>query len=239
MGNFFQVTCPFLFRLDTVAYFPLLRGRHSYEAVARIRDTTQLLLDVHTGDALYLHPLKVWNRYSAKMFLPHSYDQASGAFRTLEDGVALSRYYQLLEEEETEMTDQNYDSHDRFFSMAREAYRRGTFDLDTEQQILESTLTRDSRLQEMIKKYFSPKDYFLIRDRMAGSGSIGGKPAACCLPARSSISIFLNTWHIRNLMILFISVPMSFLYLYRLQQLLGNPHCPAERRTGTLRRLKT
>lgn len=181
MGNFFQVTCPFLFRLDTVAYFPLLRGRHSYEAVARIRDTTQLLLDVHTGDALYLHPLKVWNRYSAKMFLPHSYDQASGAFRTLEDGVALSRYYQLLEEEETEMTDQNYDSHDRFFSMAREAYRRGTFDLDTEQQILESTLTRDSRLQEMIKKYFSPKDYFLIRDRMAGSGSIGGKACGMLL----------------------------------------------------------
>lgn len=38
MGNFFRVTCPYLFQLDTVAYFPLLRGRHSFEAVARIRD---------------------------------------------------------------------------------------------------------------------------------------------------------------------------------------------------------
>ena len=27
MGNFFQVTCPRLFALNTVAYFPLLRGR--------------------------------------------------------------------------------------------------------------------------------------------------------------------------------------------------------------------
>lgn len=71
MGNFFRVTCPYLFDLDTVAYFPLLRGRHSYDAVARIRDTTQLLLDVYSGEKyFYLHPLKVWNRYSPKMFLP-------------------------------------------------------------------------------------------------------------------------------------------------------------------------
>ena len=28
MGNFFQVTCPYLFQLDTVAYFPLIRGKH-------------------------------------------------------------------------------------------------------------------------------------------------------------------------------------------------------------------
>ena len=38
MGNFFRVTCPYLFELDTVAYFPLIRGRHSFDAVARIRE---------------------------------------------------------------------------------------------------------------------------------------------------------------------------------------------------------
>ena len=46
MGNSFRVTCPFLFQLDTVAMFPLLRGNHSYEAVARIQVTTQLFLDI-------------------------------------------------------------------------------------------------------------------------------------------------------------------------------------------------
>ena len=35
MGNFFRVTCPYLFELDTVAYFPLIRGRHSFDAVGR------------------------------------------------------------------------------------------------------------------------------------------------------------------------------------------------------------
>ena len=49
MGNFFRVTCPYLFQLDTVAFFPLIRGRHSLDATARIRETTQRFRDVY-GD---------------------------------------------------------------------------------------------------------------------------------------------------------------------------------------------
>ena len=181
MGNFFRVTCPYLFKLDTVAYFPLLRGRHSFDAVARIRDTTQLLLDVHTGDKLYVHPLKVWNRYSAKMFLPHSCSMDLEDFKAVDGGVALSRYYQILEEEEAQKQDQNFDSHDRFFSMAKLEYQQGRFREETENQILESTMTKDKRLQEMLKKYFKPQDYFKLRDRMIGSGAIGGKACGMLL----------------------------------------------------------
>lgn len=181
MGNFFRVTCPYLFKLDTVAYFPLLRGRHSFDAVVRIRDTTQLLLDVHTGDKLYVHPLKVWNRYSAKMFLPHSCSMDLEDFKAVDGGVALSRYYQILEEEETQKQDQNFDSHDRFFSMAKLEYQQGRFREETENQILESTMTKDKRLQEMLKKYFKPQDYFKLRDRMIGSGAIGGKACGMLL----------------------------------------------------------
>ena len=50
MGNFFRVTCPFLFVLDTVAFFPLIRGKHSFRAIAKIRDTTQLFLDVYSDE---------------------------------------------------------------------------------------------------------------------------------------------------------------------------------------------
>ena len=42
MGNFFRVTCPYLFELDTVAYFPIIRGGHSFQTIAKIRDTTQV-----------------------------------------------------------------------------------------------------------------------------------------------------------------------------------------------------
>ena len=43
MGNFFKVTCPFLFILDTVAFFPIIRGKHSVDAINKILNTTQLL----------------------------------------------------------------------------------------------------------------------------------------------------------------------------------------------------
>lgn len=188
MGNFFRVTCPYLFQLDTVAYFPLLRGRHSFQAVARIRDTTQLLLDVYRGDRMYLHPLKVWNRYSTRMFLPHSCSLPAdegeyGEFRfeTVDGGVAMSRYYRLVEEEDEQNQDQNYDSHDRFFSLAKLEYRQGIFREETETQIIESTLTKDPHLQEMIRTYFVPKDYFQLRDRMIGTGSLGGKACGMLL----------------------------------------------------------
>ena len=74
MGNFFRLTCPFLFILDTVAYFPIIRGKHSFEAVAKIRDTTQLFSDVYSDEkCMYVRPLKVWNRYSETMAMPHRF----------------------------------------------------------------------------------------------------------------------------------------------------------------------
>ena len=56
IGNFFKITCPYLFELDTIAYFALLRNSHSYKTIARIRDTTQLLLDVYRVRPQVLRP---------------------------------------------------------------------------------------------------------------------------------------------------------------------------------------
>nr|MCR5650349.1 phosphoenolpyruvate synthase [Lachnospiraceae bacterium] len=50
MGNFFRVTCPFLFILDTVAFFPIIRGKHSVQAVNKILNTTQLFFDVYSDN---------------------------------------------------------------------------------------------------------------------------------------------------------------------------------------------
>ena len=71
LANFFQVTCPYLFELETVAYFALTRGRHSHGALARIRDTTQILIDIYQAKGQrHIHPIKVWDRYSPQMFSP-------------------------------------------------------------------------------------------------------------------------------------------------------------------------
>ena len=117
MGNFFRVTCPFLFQLDTVAYFPIIRGKHSYQTIAKIRDTTQLLLDVYSlGKQVFVRPLKVWNRYSESMFLPHNYEKETGRFRPVQEGVQVSRFYQLMNDSQRKNADQNMDSWDRFFT---------------------------------------------------------------------------------------------------------------------------
>ncbi len=185
MGNFFRVTCPYLFVLDTVAYFPLLRGRHSYDAVEKIRDTTQLLLNVHSaGEDLYVQPLKVWNRSSSEMFLPHLCSRRDFRCEPLRSGIAMSRYYRLVEETAVKSQDQNLDSYDRFFALARLEYQKGHFSDETEDLIIESTMTKDPRLHEHIKEYFTPEDYFKLRDRMVGSGSIGGKACGMLLARR-------------------------------------------------------
>ena len=59
MGNFFRVTCPFLFILDTVAFFPVIRGKHSVQAVSKILDTTQLFIDIYADSRnIYVRPEK-------------------------------------------------------------------------------------------------------------------------------------------------------------------------------------
>jgi hypothetical protein len=45
-GNFFMVTCPYLFELDTITYFSILRNHHSFQTIARIRGTTTPSLGV-------------------------------------------------------------------------------------------------------------------------------------------------------------------------------------------------
>ena len=182
MGNFFRVTCPYLFELDTVAYFPLIRGRHSFDAIARIRDTTQLLLNVYSNDKyIYLHPMKVWNRYSEQMFLPHCLKKGTQNFSVVSDGVGMSRYYQIQQKLALSSQDQNFDSHDRFFSMAKMQYAQCCFTKETQELIIRSTMTKDARLKALVETYFRPEDYFALRERMIGSGAIGGKACGMLL----------------------------------------------------------
>ena len=233
MGNFFRVTCPYLFELDTVAYFPLIRGRHSFDAVARIRDTTQLLLDVYSNEKyVYLHPLKVWNRYSDKMFLPHSCSKSTGQFATVADGVGMSRYYQTIHQKNADSQDQNYDSYDRFFSMAKLEYAQGHFDADTEEQIIRSTMTKDPKLKVLVKKYFQPEDYFTLRSRMIGSGAIGGKPAVCCWHGKSRKRRSRSFWSTTSPMTPSTSAPMCTIPTLS-PTATGSCACASGRRKGT------
>ena len=182
MGNFFQVTCPYLFQLDTVAFFPLIRGKHSFKAIAKIRDTTQLFLDVYSDKAnIYVRPDKVWNRYSETMFLPHRYEPESGVFQPILDGVVASHFYQLLEHNTAGADRGNKDSWDRFFEMTETMHENGLDVTEQCSRMCNIMMTRDERLRIMIKENFKAEDYLNVKKRMLGTGMIGGKATGMLL----------------------------------------------------------
>ena len=182
MGNFFRVTCPFLFILDTVAFFPIIRGKHSINAINKISSTTQLFLDVYSGKkSVYVRPSKVWNRNSETMFLPHVYDRDAGTFRPILDGVNSSRFYQVLGSYQRPGEDQYIDSWDRFFNKARFLHDSGENIDEYCSEMCNIMMTRDAKMRELLKKHFTPEDYFQTRSHMVGTGMIGGKACGMLL----------------------------------------------------------
>jgi hypothetical protein len=190
VANFFQVTCPYLRELDTVAYFALTRGRHSHGAVARIRETTQLLIDAyHVRGDLYIHPLKVWDRYSSQMFLPHVFSgqsltpvfQSGDAsavsitaskhpFRLKTDSIAPwdSIYRRLIQYDEAELD--SPDKAPEVMALKREFSRM--------------IIGHHPEFNRLADTYLTLNDLFSIRNRMIGSGRIGGKAAGMLVARR-------------------------------------------------------
>jgi pyruvate, water dikinase len=182
LGNFFRVTCPYLFDLDTVTYFALLRDRHSHEAVSTIRETTQLLLDVfrHEGE-LYVHPLKVDGRHSPTMYLPHVW--SGGTFRPLTESSVLSDVLVGISERRADNAPR-LDPWERRFQEAREALgaiRSGARPARDAEEIFGALLgmmvTRDERLAELARAGLDLADLLAVRRRMIGTGLVGGKSA--------------------------------------------------------------
>jgi hypothetical protein len=176
IGNFFRVTCPFLYQLDTIAYFALIRGVHTHATIARIRETTQLLLDVYiVREQFYVHPLKVWERYSPTMFFPHLIDgdkavsiTASAAAAALFAGTSKSTRPRDYWEDTLE--------HSR---MALEG--DGEHQSKMKELLIGLMIGKDPRIEELAKRYFSLRDILDIASREIGTGFIGGKSVGMLL----------------------------------------------------------
>lgn len=190
IGNFFQVTIPYLFEMNTVAYFPVTRGEHSHEAAARIHQTSQVLIDVYSGfGEIYMKPFKVRDRKSEQMFLPHHYNRKTGAFDVLTDDIGISRFYQMVDQK-TNQKNRDLDSWDRFVMWAQLEHSRGRCTMATRKILCENMMSRDVHVKRMLLKHYTPEDYFLLHNRIIGSGGIGGKACGMLL-ARKLIQVYL------------------------------------------------
>jgi pyruvate, water dikinase len=181
MGNFFVVTCPYLFNLNTVAYFCILRSRHSFDTIARIRETTQILLDIYSeSDSIFIHPLKVWKRYSSTMFLPHELEKTNlNAITSLTGGLNISRFYSIVEKKTGFAVDQNLDTWDRFFTSAKMTPDKD--DPEVFNSACERLIGREKKLTNLIKIHFEIGDLIAINEKLIGSGKIGGKASGMLL----------------------------------------------------------
>jgi hypothetical protein len=201
LGNFFMVTCPYLYELETVTYFALLRSSHSFDAVDAIRNTTQLLVDVFRHrNALYVHPLKVQGRHSPTMYLPHEWE--GGSLRAVTESAVLSEALADVVERRLDPV-LRLDVWDRKFLNAREvraAADTGARPWSDVQQVFQSVLrmvlTREERFAALASRFVTLEDLLAIRRRMIGTGLVGGK-AAGMLVARAILAATNPAWRRR------------------------------------------
>ena len=190
LANFFQVTCPYLAELDTVAYFALTRGQHAHEAVARIRETTQVLIDLyHAGGERYIHPIKVWDRYSEDMFLPHRVDP-HGLSPVAHSGQAASvsgssRTWRSWTREASQAP---WDSVMRKLEQARDELGPHCEAVPEvaalKKELVAMMMGGHPTFTALAETYFTLDCLFAIRGRMIGAGRIGGKAAGMLLARR-------------------------------------------------------
>jgi hypothetical protein len=182
IGNFFLITCPYLFELKTVAYFAIIRNRHSYQTVARVRETTQVLLDSYNAEGqFYIQPLKVWKRYSPTMFLPHL--EKGSQFIPLSSSVDAARLFTHLSGC-CERASRYLDYWDKLFLEARDLCSKEAPAEEKDammDKLGELMLTKDPRMGALIKKHMSLEDLVAIKERLIGSGFIGGKSVGMLL----------------------------------------------------------
>jgi hypothetical protein len=190
IGNFFMVTCPYLYELDTIAYFSILRNNLSFKTIARIREITQLLLDVYKCEnEYYVHPLKVWNRYSPTMFLPHL--KKEDKFIPITDSANATEVLSYIKQKGAENVKRNLDYWDRLFLQAEELNTESSSktEVDDMRKLLcRIMMSRDEKMLPLTVKNFSLPELVNIKSRLIGTGYIGGKAVGMLLARKMLIA---------------------------------------------------
>jgi len=189
IGNFFLITCPFLFDMGTVAYFSILRNRHSFKTIARIRETTQVLLEIYNlGGKYCVHPLKASGRYSPTMFFPHI--RNGDEFIPVVNSSDAAGLLLDLSRRGMDKARRNLDYWDRLFMSAEDQLasprgRRGARSMVD--QVSRILIGREERMLSLVRKNLFLEDLLRIKERMIGTGFLGGKTVGMLL-ARSILN---------------------------------------------------
>ncbi len=160
--RFFRAVCPLLYEVQAVAYFAMTRGAQPNGVVAKVRDTTQILIEVYErAGRVWLQPIKVWDRYSDRMFQPHvlSGEHLLPAERGGEASEVelLAGYHERAGEESS---------------------------LSIREELIRSIVSDRPAYIRVARDYLTVADLMQLRSRIVGSGVIGGKAAGMLLSNR-------------------------------------------------------
>jgi len=199
LGNFFMIACPYLYELDTVAYFALLKHEHSFHATDCINKTAQVVLELFRKDnQLFLHPLKVWQRYTPTLYMLHSWEGPE--FKPVTSSATITGILASVPKPWLEFTIHRPGIWVRTFQRAQQtvhALERGeavTAEADELfERLIKMVVTRDERFARLVREYFDLTTLVEIMQRMIGTGQIGGKSLGMLL-ARAILLRSHPTW---------------------------------------------
>ena len=182
LGNFFQLICPCLLRAGIATYFVLLKNTHSFHAMTPIGETTQILLEIYCQDGqTFVHPTKVEGRYSQTINMLHRW-ASDDAFipitnSTTNAQVLTASPWLRLESASAQLGVWN----STFINAEQlyEAFQRGECSAEDAEalchKLLQMAVSRDPRVLQLLRKYFTLADVLTMRKRMIGTGLVGGK----------------------------------------------------------------
>ncbi|MDD3178918.1 MAG: PEP/pyruvate-binding domain-containing protein [Opitutaceae bacterium] len=180
LGNFFCLTCPRLFDLETVTYFGLYRDRHSLYALEPIRTTTQFMLDVFRLDGrLYVRPIKVQYRSREAMNTTHM--RQGDAFIPVRSSAVLAQILSRTQWPRLQ-SDRRNGYWRKLFQQAdtvAQEYREGRCTVERYDEMLRrvrwALRVHRSGIGPLAARFLTLDDFLVIRERMIGIGSVGGK----------------------------------------------------------------
>jgi hypothetical protein len=181
LGNFFMIACPYLYELDTIAYFALLKNQHSFHATDSINKTAQVVIEVFRNqDQFYIHPVKVWQRHTATLYLLHRLE--GDEFKPVTSSATIADILRTVPKPWLEFSIHRPGVWVRTFHEAQQALNalRAGEPADEAsgelfERLLKMVVTGDERFQALARAHFDLEMLVEIVQRMIGTGRIGGK----------------------------------------------------------------
>jgi hypothetical protein len=180
LGNFFALTCPRLWDLETVTYFGIYRDRHSAYALEPIRSTTQFMLDVFRLDGrLYIRPVKV--QYRSRDVMNTLHLRSGEVFLPVKESAVLAPILAHTQWPRLQ-SDRRVGYWRRLFRDAEavaEECKQDRCPPERREEMLRrlrwALRVHRSGIAPLVERFLTLEDFLAIRDRMIGIGSVGGK----------------------------------------------------------------